>query len=222
MKAPRKFFSYVSFIDLLFNSLLVITYLFMLALVLINPPSKKSDVEKRAEYMIIMEWPDDSIDDVDLWVKTPSGDIVFFRSLSGGKNSTGLFLEKDDRGQINDHVINEMGIMEPILLNREVITIRGTQVGEYAVNVHMYDKLDGKPTQVTVQVVKVNPYSLKFKGKVIMEVKRAERHMTRFTIAPSGYMTNIGPRSIMFANATLNAKADSNAGRPGQPITGRP
>jgi hypothetical protein len=42
-------------------------------------------------------------------------------------------------------------------LNQEVVTVRGIEPGEYTVNVHYYESKNGKPVDVTVSIVKVNP-----------------------------------------------------------------
>ena len=66
-----KFKSSIGFTDMLFNLLVGFVFLFVIAFILINPPVKKSDAPKKAEYIITLEWEDDSHDDVDLWVKEP-------------------------------------------------------------------------------------------------------------------------------------------------------
>ena len=42
--------------DLLFNLLVGFVFLFIVAFLLINPPTKKEDAPKKAEYLIIIEW----------------------------------------------------------------------------------------------------------------------------------------------------------------------
>ena len=53
--------------DLLFNLLVGFVFLFVVAFLLINPPTKKEEAPKKAEYLIIIEWDEGINDDVDLW-----------------------------------------------------------------------------------------------------------------------------------------------------------
>ena len=61
--------TYLSFIDFLFILLLAFISMFILALLLINPITKKSEIERKAEYIITLEWEDKSHDDIDIWIE---------------------------------------------------------------------------------------------------------------------------------------------------------
>ena len=81
-----------TFTDLLFNILVGIVFLFILALLLINPIAKDATVKKKAEWIIEMTWPKENDCDMDLWVMDPDGNIVSFK-----KKSVGLMhIERDD------------------------------------------------------------------------------------------------------------------------------
>ena len=69
-KRHRSYGSQVAFIDLLFNTLVGFVFLFILAFILINPIAKKSDIEVVAEFIVKINWPDASPDDIDLWMTT--------------------------------------------------------------------------------------------------------------------------------------------------------
>ena len=62
----RSYGSQVAFIDLLFNTLVGFVFLFVMAFILINPIAKKSNVEIVAEFIVKINWPSDSPDDIDL------------------------------------------------------------------------------------------------------------------------------------------------------------
>ena len=62
----RKYSSNLAFIDLLFNLILGFVFLFVVSFLLINDPTKKDNVEAKAEYMIIMSWDADKDVDIDL------------------------------------------------------------------------------------------------------------------------------------------------------------
>ena len=89
------------FIDLLFNALLGFVFLFVVAMLYINPDAKLANVEKQAEYIISATWPENLKDDIDLWVKGPDGQIVSYLRKEAGW----LHLDRDDRGEINDILV---------------------------------------------------------------------------------------------------------------------
>ena len=74
----NRFFSSTAFIDLLFNIIVGVAFLFMIAFLLINPVSKKNDVESKADYLIILTWDNKSHDDIDLWIRDPVGKVMSF------------------------------------------------------------------------------------------------------------------------------------------------
>ena len=78
MDSPR-YKSTIGFIDLLFNILLGFAFLFIIAFLLIKPEQKKEDFERKAEFVIVMEWDHDQPDDIDLYVQDPTQNKVHFR-----------------------------------------------------------------------------------------------------------------------------------------------
>ena len=66
------------FTDLLFNALLGFTFLFMLAVLFINPVTRLGEVNLKAEVIIKLTWPPGQADDLDLWVADPSGQVVSY------------------------------------------------------------------------------------------------------------------------------------------------
>lgn len=156
--------------DLLFNLLIGFVFLFVVAFLLINPPTKKEEAPKKAEYLIIIEWDDDINDDVDLWVRDPNGVTVSFTHKTGGL----LNLEKDDLGMSNDQWRKADGTIVTIPINREVVTMRGIVPGRYQVAAHIYSRkiklytkpngattgsLDDSPGTITATLVRINPYN---------------------------------------------------------------
>ena len=79
----KRYTSNTAFLDLLFNVLLGFVVLFVIALLMINPITKKNDIPTKAEFMIIVEWPWDINADIDTWVRGPDDrDAVGFRRSS--------------------------------------------------------------------------------------------------------------------------------------------
>lgn len=170
------------FTDLLFNALLAFFLFFVIALAMLNPRAKAGDVPAKAEVMITVSWPDGSPNDIDTWLEDPGGALLWFRQRDVGL----MHLDRDDRGARNDSiVVNGREVVNP--LNQEVVTLRGLAAGEYVLNVHYYDSRDGKPMDVTVSVIKVNPRAqIVFHETMRLPEKGAERTAARFTIDPRG------------------------------------
>ena len=82
MDSNERFKSSLGFIDLLFNILVGFAFLFIVAFLLIKPEAKKKDFDRRAEFVVVMEWDAGAKDDIDLYVEDPLGGIANFRSPS--------------------------------------------------------------------------------------------------------------------------------------------
>ena len=66
----NKYNSNLAFIDLLFNLILGFVFLFIVSFLMINEPDKKSEVEQKAEYMIVLDWDHSKDIDMDLGYKS--------------------------------------------------------------------------------------------------------------------------------------------------------
>lgn len=175
------------FTDLLFNALLGVTFLFIIAILFMNPIPKSGIINPKAEYIVTIGWKDWSPDDIDVWVESPRGGLVWFRNPEAGL----LHLDRDDRGLLNDTLeINGETIVNP--LNQEVITIRGIVTGEYVVNLHYYATESGEPVEVTVKVEKINPsLEIVYYGSVTLDHVGSEETAVRFKITPDGTVKGI-------------------------------
>ena len=207
MSNRNRFKSTTGLNDLLFNLLIGFVFLFVVAFLLINPPTKKSDAPKKAEYLIVIEWDKDANHDVDLWVKDPTGVVVSFTNKMGGL----LNLEKDDLGWQNDKWIQPNGSEVIIPINREVITIRGIVPGEYKVAAHVYSKKimysintsNGKYIKteiedsgyVTATLIRINPYGEVYKTRKIYTQKGQVLSMFNFILDSNGDVTSLDERS---------------------------
>ena len=70
---PREKFD--PFSVMLFKALQVVAFLFFLALIAMKPHAEDGKIEKKAEFLITMTWPDEHPDDVDLYVQDPAGKL---------------------------------------------------------------------------------------------------------------------------------------------------
>jgi hypothetical protein len=185
----NKYKSTIGFTDMLFNILLGFAFLFIVAFLLIKPEAKKEDFNRRAEFVVVMEWDENASGDIDLYVEDPTGKQVSFRY----HNHNFMHLDKDDLGAMNDTVVNADGSTTTIAINREVVTIRGIIKGEYVINGHYYslrsyDKIKPKKPAITVRVElhKVNPYSIMWVGEKTFNHRGQEETFLRFRLDQEG------------------------------------
>lgn len=182
------------FTDLLFNALLGFTFLFLIAIMFMNPIAKQGNVMLKAEYMITVTWPDERPDDVDIWVQDPRGEILSYLRKDAGS----LHLDRDDQGNVTDTVlIDGREVVYPV--NQEIVTLRGLIAGEYTVNLYYYENRSKQPVDVTVKVEKVNPsLTVKFYDSITLEDVDVEKTVLRFTLAGDGEFIgfNRNPRML--------------------------
>ena len=201
MDSNARFKSSLGFIDLLFNILLGFAFLFIVAFLLIKPEAKKKDFDRRAEFVIILEWDHDAPDDLDLYVQDPTNDKVSFRLPIVNF----MHLDKDDLGKRNDTITNADGTTSTVQINREVVTIRGIMAGEYIVNAHYYStriyngsqidpdqrqvNFTNKPPKdltVKIELHKVTPYSILWAGEKKFSHRGQEETFLRFRLDTDG------------------------------------
>ena len=190
MQSHDKYKSTIGFIDILFNILVGFAFLFIVAFLLIKPEAKREDFDRKAEFIVVMEWDKERQDDIDLYVQDPSNTIVHFRNA----RANFMHLDKDDLGKRNDTIMVN-GVEKIVKINREVVTIRGIVPGEYIVNVHYYSDYSEhanvtrgpmSPLEVKVIVHKVNPYSEVWQGIKPFTKKGQEETFIRFTMDKEG------------------------------------
>jgi len=170
------------FIDLLFNTLMGFSFLFLVALLFINPVANKAKVDKQAEYIITATWPQNLADDIDLWMRGPTGRTVSYLAKEAGW----LNLERDDRGELNDTLVID-GKKEIYPINQEVITIRKRFTGEYIVNLYYYTAKSKKPVPVDIRIDRINPkYETVYRDTVNLKGQDQETTAVRFTIKEDG------------------------------------
>jgi len=186
----------IAFIDLLFNITIGLAMLFIIAFLMINPITKKGDIEYKAEFMITLSWPTESYDDIDLYVKDPSNNVVHYRNKDAGLTN----LDRDDLGRSNDTVVTESGTFEN-LLNEEHVTIRGILPGEYIVNAHWFSRstttigkkgevyVPSDQVPVKIKIEKLNPYSLVYSGEEVLSTPGGEVTFLRFYVDKDGKVT---------------------------------
>ena len=183
----NRYGSSLSFNDVLFNALLGFVVLFVLALLLINPITKKSDIPAKAEILIILEWADEASDDIDMWVQGPSGAPISFQNKTNGV----LHLDRDDLGRTSDFMFVD-GERIQITLNREVVSMRGIAPGDYYINIHVYNKRgNSEPTKYTITLLDVNPYKEVYVMQGELTARGEIVRLPGFTLDKEGVVTDV-------------------------------
>lgn len=177
-----------SFVDIVFNSLFLFIVLFVLTAIKLkkeNETAKKLALETDGLYAVVATWPAEHDDDVDLYVRDPSGKIVFY-----GQTAVELMhLEYDDRGALGDRATTSGGETK-VDLNRERVVIRAAMAGEYVVNVRMYQKSHPSPTPVKVSLYRLRGDDTEILVKErTLRAKDDEATAFRFTLTGDGEMT---------------------------------
>jgi hypothetical protein len=158
---------------------------------MISPEAKKEGIKPKLEFMITMEWPGDLDYDVDIYVRDPEGNIMFYNNREVGF----LNLERDDLGRSNNVVVVDGKEVRASKFHEEIVSIRGFMAGEYVVNVHLFNsKIGGQsvPCPITVTMTKFNPSINEiFKQDVVLDHEGEEKHITRFTMTEDGRITHL-------------------------------
>lgn len=184
--------STIAFIDLLFNMMLGFVFLFIISFLLINIPKQDEKISPNVEFLIVMTWNGDQDNDLDIWVSGPSGIVSFVIPQRGS-----LFLEKDDLGMRNDTYQLPNGDVKKVLINQEVVKVRGIEPGTYTVNVHYYSYgMSREPvdSDVTVSVTKITPFDIVFEGTQKMTQRGQEVTFVNFRVDDKGLVTDINTR----------------------------
>ncbi len=184
----RKIISNIATFDLSMNALLGFIWLFMIAYVQINQNKQQTvSIETEGKFMVTIRWSNDSIDDVDLYVRDSVGNIAFFKNRDSGL----MHLEHDDLGIRGDTIKTANGEIQ-IERNEERVIIRGIVPGEYIVNVHMYRKEDPLPTPVTITLNRLIGQDEQIISRErILEQKGDEQTAFRFTLDEKGVVSGI-------------------------------
>ena len=179
--------TFVPFTDILFNALLGFAVMLFIAFALIKPDDKAGNINVKAEVLITVTWPDNSPDDVDIYVRDPQDNIVWYNTLDRGF----LHLDRDDRGEYLDQIMVD-GKKVTFPLNQETVTIRGIVPGEYTVNVYEFLNPSAMTIPVSVKVEKLNPtVKVIYYESIKLTHVGEEKTAIRFTMDAEGEISNL-------------------------------
>jgi uncharacterized protein YpmB len=84
----------IATVDVCINLVLVFAVLLRLSIVMANAEQQKNQQTTHAAFLVKINWPSESMDDVDLYVSDPLNQIVYFHQKQIGLMS----LDRDDTG----------------------------------------------------------------------------------------------------------------------------
>lgn len=181
-------------------------FLFQWAMVLVTvmiiffhvQSKEEKDYHPKAEYMIVLDWPDNRDVDLDLWLKNQYGSLVYYKN----KELPNISLDRDSRGNITNQSRVD-GSKDVRSGNEEIITIRTILPGTYQIAVVYYNDEEHKSSDhslernidYTVKVIKINPtLQVVFEEQHHMSQMREVQKVVTFTIEDNGQV-KIEPNS---------------------------
>jgi hypothetical protein len=157
--------------------------MFLLTLAMISASKNQEESIKRdVEYVLRIEWRGNSDSDIDMWIQSPSGDIMGFTD----KQRNNMFLERDNTG-------NDITLKQPGHINEEIISILKTNEGWYSINVHYFQRRsESEPQNITWSVIKMKPNIHTIAtGEVSLNQEGQEKTAVRFKIKEDGSVAKI-------------------------------
>ncbi len=196
----------VPFLDMTQVLFLWFMALFIIALITIGEEQTKATVESQSKFIITATWEDASRDDIDLSVRVPSGEIVYFRT----RQAVFASLDRDDLGIESNTAIDDAGNVVTLRARSEVIYLRQTVPGVYTFNVHAYAKREPAPTHVLITLTSVGDRTQVLQSRQItLSENHEERTAFRMTVDSDG---NGHPDLVeeLFVNEALGEAAKPN------------
>jgi hypothetical protein len=156
--------------------------------------SRPPQVKTYGAYAVVMTWPK-SDNDVDLYVRDPSGGISYF----GKEQIDQMQLEHDDLGRGKT---GYAGAGE----NQERTVVRSAAPGQWVANVQLFARHHGSaPIPVAVALWDLrNEDHLAYKHTVQVARTGDERTAFRFTIDQAGKATGISHLPVSLAKSTTS------------------
>lgn len=143
-----------SFMDFMFILVCCLTLFFVLTLMQIL--KNNEGIIHKAEFVMTLTWDKHDQNDIDLWLKDPQGNIIYYKD----KEVASMFLDRDDLGHQNDEIVIN-GKKTIIYINQEIISVRAIIPGKWTAALHFYKRHDkskpGTIIPVTVRLDKMNP-----------------------------------------------------------------
>lgn len=158
--------------------------------------SRPPQVKTYGSYAVAVKWPRGP-NDVDLYVRDPSGAICYFRDMQVDQ----MQLEHDDLG-------TQATAYAKGTLNVERTVLRGTTPGQYVVGAHLFSRAVGKaPIPVSVELWDLQGNDRLLKTRTVYVTRMGdERTPFRFTVDAAGGTTGFSyvPVNLLQPNTTYS------------------
>jgi hypothetical protein len=192
----------IPYLDLSNTLFFFFVALFAIALLAVSDADERKKVDTTSKLLITLTWRDASANDVDLSLKVPNDEIVWFRKRQAAFAS----LDHDNLGIGNTTVVDSDGNPVTAPGRDEVIYIRQTMPGTYVVNLHLYSQYEGEAEPVSVTLASVEPsYRQVITRRLTLTDKHEEHTAFRFTVDDRGNVTSTDLIEELFVNELLGS-----------------
>lgn len=190
----------IPYLDLSNTLFFFFVALFAIALIKVSDSEEAKKVDITSKLLVTLAWRDGSNNDIDLSLKTPAGNVVWFRARQADFAS----LDHDNLGVGNGTVTDADGNPVISATRDEVIYIRQTMPGTYVVNVNLYAQYGGGAEPLTVTLTSVDPSYRQVVARQLTLTDRHEEHTAfRFTVDDKGNVTSTDLVEELFVNEML-------------------
>lgn len=194
----------IPFLDLSNTLFFFFVAMFAMTLMVISDADESKKADATSRYVIQMTWRDGSQNDIDLSLKTPTDDVVWFRS----RQATFASLDNDNRGDAaSTQAVDAAGNVITLKPREEIIYLRQAVQGTYTANVHFYaqHQFDGPPESITVSLIAIEPKWRKIIERHILMTERLQENTAfRFMVSPSGEITGTDLVEELFINRMMS------------------
>jgi len=166
----------IAYIDLL----TCLFALFLAFFVLMNDEQAQGTVDDPSLFLASIEWPKESRNDVDLFVKDPYGTVLNFTK----RETEIMTLDTDDVGSRAVDVVR-----------REVASVKKLVPGRYVVNALFFKNNDGKPVNVKAQVLKLQGFAIVCEAEFVLVDDGQEKTVCSFVVDDAGKVVSVDKTS---------------------------
>ena len=186
-----------------FDLAVCLLMMFMI-LALTASDSKTSHIPTYGKMAVTATWAPNANDDIDIYVRDPLGNIVYFAN----KSFPNMHLERDDLGtQLSGTQTLPNGRKVIVSYNGERIVITSVIPGEYTVNLHYYRLATKGGLDVLVQLWQLQGNDVVLMSKKVHLLREGDEvTVWRFTLDANG---NVSRVNTLHADLVYNAKIPS-------------
>ena len=182
-----KYHSNLSFVDMLFGSILALLFMIML----LSPITQDSGkVDPPTEILLELDWNPESNADMDMWLLLPNGEKVSYLN----KDRKYAILQRDDLGSLNDTYTGK-GAEEGIKRRGEINQIMAAVAGRCVVSVDAFGAKPGDDREVRVDIMDFRPVELVFTHSAVVPLKQ-ERTLSSFRVTREGKLVDVRTEGV--------------------------